>query len=166
MRHEFSPWRSEYYEASRTKKDGGCVFCEIIKNQQNDEDNFVLFRAKECFALMNRYPYTLGEFMILPYSHADALDKISSECWMQMSLLVREGVKILKTTLSADGVNIGMNLGAAAGAGISEHIHYHLVPRWHKDTNFITTISYTRIHGAPFIEQYEILKRAWATHSY
>ncbi len=163
MEHEFSPWRAEYF---KTRKDDGvtdhsCVFCDIAENIQNDEENFVLFRAKNCFAVMNRYPYTLGEFMIIPYIHTDNIENLDKNIWSEMSDLVQLGVGVLKESLNANGVNIGMNLGSAAGTGIAEHIHYHLVPRWSRDTNFITTIAYTRVHGVPFLDQYHTLKKAF-----
>lgn len=157
MKHEFSPWRSEYFN----DKKEGCVFCDII-NSKFDDDNFVIFRSKDCFGVMNRYPYTLGEFMIIPYEHTDNIESLSKDIWTQMSHFVQIGVGILKEKLYANGVNIGMNLGVAGGAGIADHIHYHLVPRWQGDTNFITTIGYTRVHGVPFLEQFFILKDAFS----
>lgn len=157
LHHEFAPWRAEYF----SKKTEGCAFCDIA-HSKCDDDNFVLFRSERCFGVMNRYPYTLGEFMVIPYEHVDNIETLSPETWLEMSRIVQIGVRVLKQTLHATGVNIGMNLGADAGAGIAEHIHYHLVPRWKRDTNFITTIGYTRIHGVPFYEQYKALKNAFA----
>ncbi|AII14659.1 HIT family hydrolase, FHIT branch [Campylobacter iguaniorum] len=155
MKHEFAPWRSEYF----SNKTDGCVFCQM--QDGNNDENFILFRAQNCFGVMNRYPYTLGEFMVIPYLHTDNIESLDEQIWQEMSHFVRLGVGVLKDKLHANGVNIGMNLGAAAGAGIAEHIHYHLVPRWSRDTNFITTIGYTRIHGVPFYEQYKVLKEAF-----
>lgn len=152
--HEFAPWRAEYFK----HKVEGCAFCAIAENAAKDDENFVLFRAKSCFGVMNRYPYTLGEFMVIPYAHSDNIEELPEATWREMSELVRLGVRALKETLHAQGVNIGMNLGAAAGAGIAEHVHYHLVPRWARDTNFITTIAHTRVHGVPLAEQYAALK--------
>lgn len=157
MKHEFAPWRSEYFK----NKQEGCAFCGIVSSDNKDDENFVIFRAKHCFGVMNRYPYTLGEFMVIPYEHIDNVETLDDETWHEMSHFVQIGVGILKKYLNANGVNIGMNLGAAAGAGIAEHIHYHLVPRWNRDTNFITTIGHTRIHGVPFYEQYQALKDAF-----
>ena len=153
----FAPWRSKYFG----KKSDTCVFCDIAQNPSKDDENFVLFRAKYCFCVMNRYPYTLGEFMIIPYFHTDNIENLQSEIWLEMCEIAQIGVGILKSELSAKGVNLGMNLGAVAGAGIAEHIHLHLVPRWERDTNFITTIGGARVHGVPFLEQYEKLKSAF-----
>lgn len=157
FKHQFSPWRKEYFKSKPTE----CVFCDIAKNPKNDDENFVLFRFKYCFCVMNRFPYTLGEFMIIPYEHIDNIENLDNETWIEMSKIAKIGVKLLKNAIKAQGVNIGMNLGDAAGAGISEHVHYHLVPRWVKDTNFITTVANTRVHGVPFADEYNILKDAF-----
>lgn len=153
MMHEYAPWRDEYYD----KKGSGCPFCDITKN----DENLLLFQAKNCFGIMNLYPYTLGAFMVIPYKHIDNLENLDDEIWLEINKYVKFGVQILKQKLNASGVNIGMNLGVAAGAGIEGHIHYHLVPRWERDTNFITTIGKTRIHGKPFEKQCEIIKSAY-----
>ncbi|ASM35232.1 histidine triad domain-containing protein [Campylobacter sputorum subsp. bubulus] len=158
MNHLNAPWRSEYFE---TKSDD-CVFCNIVKNPQKDDEFGVLFRAKHCFGVMNLYPYSPGHFMVIPYEHIDNIGCLDDETWFEMSLYVKLGVKILKEALNATGVNIGMNLGADAGAGICEHVHYHLVPRWKGDTNFITTISETRVAGVDFEKLYKKLKKAFS----
>ena len=153
MQHLCAPWRSEYFSA---KKDS-CVFCDVI-NSDDDDKNGVLFRAKHCFGIMNLYPY----FMIIPNQHTDKIEELDEQTWFEMSKFVRLGVEILKKELYANGVNIGMNLGKAAGAGIAEHVHYHLVPRWSGDTNFITTISDVRVNGTPFHPLFEKLKKAFS----
>ncbi|WP_103619094.1 HIT family protein [Campylobacter concisus] len=157
MQHLCAPWRSEYFSA---KKDS-CVFCDVI-NSDDDDKNGVLFRAKHCFGIMNLYPYSPGHFMIIPNQHTDKIEELDEQTWFEMSKFVRLGVKILKKELYANGVNIGMNLGKAAGAGIAEHVHYHLVPRWSGDTNFITTISDVRVNGTPFHPLFEKLKKAFS----
>ena len=150
--HLFAPWRSEYFGS----KPSGCVFCAIANEPSKDDENFVLFRAKYCYGVMNRYPYTLGEFMIIPFKHSDNIESLESEIWLEISSLAQKSVAVLKNTLGAKGVNLGMNLGECAGAGIAEHVHLHLVPRWERDTNFITTIGGARVHGVPFGQQFEI----------
>ena len=157
MKHLCAPWRSEYFSA---KKDS-CVFCDVI-NSDDDDKNGVLFRAKHCFGIMNLYPYSPGHFMIIPNQHTDKIEELDEQTWFEMSKFVRLGVEILKKELYANGVNIGMNLGKAAGAGIAEHVHYHLVPRWSGDTNFITTISDVRVNGTPFHPLFEKLKKAFS----
>lgn len=157
MQHLCAPWRSEYFSA----KKNSCVFCDVI-NSDDDDKNGVLFRAKHCFGIMNLYPYSPGHFMIIPNQHTDKIEELDEQTWFEMSKFVRLGVEILKKELYANGVNIGMNLGKAAGAGIAEHVHYHLVPRWSGDTNFITTISDVRVNGAPFHPLFEKLKKAFS----
>ena len=157
MQHLCAPWRGEYFSA---KKDS-CVFCDVI-NSDDDDKNGVLFRAKHCFGIMNLYPYSPGHFMIIPNQHTDKIEELDEQTWFEMSKFVRLGVEILKKELYANGVNIGMNLGKAAGAGIAEHVHYHLVPRWSGDTNFITTISDVRVNGTPFHPLFEKLKKAFS----
>lgn len=159
MKHLCAPWRSEYF----SQKVNGCVFCGIVNDTDNDEQNGVLFRGKNCFGVMNRFPYTPGHFMVIPFHHTDKIENLSDEIWFEMSYFVRFGVQILKRELNATGVNIGMNLGQAAGAGIAEHVHYHLVPRWERDTNFITTIADVRVNGVPFYPLFEKLKSAFET---
>lgn len=158
MQHLCAPWRAEYFNTKRDE----CVFCAITKEPKNDDDNGVLFRAKFCFGVMNRFPYTPGHFMVIPYEHFDNIETLNDEAWLEISAYVKKGVKILKDSLNATGVNIGMNLGKSAGAGIAEHVHYHLVPRWERDTNFITTIADIRVNGVPFHPLFEKLKRAFS----
>jgi diadenosine tetraphosphate (Ap4A) HIT family hydrolase len=107
---------------------------------------------------MNKYPYTPGHFMIIPHTHTDSLEALDPKVWMRMSTLAQQSVRMLKEGFGAEGVNMGMNLGSAAGAGIAEHIHLHLVPRFSRDTNFITTIAETRVYSIDFHKIYEKLK--------
>ena len=148
----YAPWRSDYVTGERIE---GCVFCHISSHASNDADLHVLYRDEHCFVVMNRYPYTPGHFMIIPHHHTDKLEELDSEVWLHMSALAQKGVRLLKECLSAQGVNIGMNLGSAGGAGIAEHIHMHLVPRWTGDTNFITSISETRVYSTDFEKIYK-----------
>lgn len=151
----YAPWRSEYI---KDKKKSECVFCEISKNPSLDEKNHVLFRDEKCFIVMNRYPYTPGHFMIIPHLHLDNIENLDDTIWLRMNFLAKRGVKLLKDALNAEGVNIGMNLGIAGGAGIAEHVHLHLVPRWQRDTNFITSIANTRVYSTDFEKIYQKLK--------
>jgi len=148
----YAPWRDEYIQE---KKIEGCVFCHISQETDKDEELHVLYRDEHCFIVMNRYPYTPGHFMIIPHKHTDALEELDSEVWLHMSNLAHKGVKLLKEGFGAQGVNIGMNLGKASGAGIAEHIHLHLVPRWERDTNFISTISDVRVYSTDFEKVYK-----------
>lgn len=151
----YAPWRSEYLTGERIE---GCVFCHIVENPDKAEELHVLYQDEDCFVVMNKYPYTPGHFMVIPNHHTDKLEELDPNVWIKMNLLAQKGVALLKDVLNAKGVNLGMNLGASAGAGIAEHIHLHLVPRWDRDTNFITTIGETRTYGTDFDKTYEKLK--------
>lgn len=155
MHHLYAPWRSHYF--SEVNKDE-CVFCHISQQLQLDESHNVLFRDDVCFIVMNRYPYTPGHFMIIPHRHIQTLEELPSNEWLRMAHYTQQGVKLLKEGFGAHGVNIGMNLGESAGAGIAEHIHLHLVPRFSRDTNFMTTIADTRVFGTSFEEITEKMK--------
>ncbi len=158
MENLYAPWRNDYVKG---KEKGGCVFCDISANPQKDEEHAVLYRDEICFAVMNKYPYTPGHFMIIPHLHTDSLELLPPEQWSHIALLAQKGVAALKDAFNAGGVNIGMNLGEAAGAGIAEHIHLHLLPRWHRDSNFITVIGDARVYSVDFAEVYERVKAAF-----
>lgn len=151
----YAPWRNDYVSGEKCE---GCVFCYISTHTEDDEALHVLYRDEHCFIVMNRYPYTPGHFMIIPHQHTDALEALEAKTWLHISALAQCGVKLLKEGFGAHGVNIGMNLGKAGGAGIAEHIHLHLVPRWERDTNFITSIAQTRVYSSDFEKIYHQLK--------
>ena len=152
----YAPWRSDYVTHEKIE---GCVFCHISSHPDEGQKLHVLHRDEHCFVVMNRYPYTPGHFMIIPHHHTDSLEDLDSVVWLHMSALAQKGVKLLKEAFGAQGVNIGMNLGSSAGAGIADHIHMHLVPRWRGDTNFITSIGETRVYSSDFEKIYQkILK--------
>lgn len=151
----YAPWRFEYVTEEKIE---GCVFCHIYKNKEKDEKLGVVFRDKNCYVVMNKYPYSPGHMMIIPNIHTDKIEELEDEVWLEISIRVKQAVKMLKETLNAEGVNIGMNLSKAAGAGIAEHVHYHVLPRWVGDTNFITTIGNTRVYPVDFEKIYQKLK--------
>ena len=151
----YAPWRDEYVNS--TKIDG-CVFCHISSHKNEDMENHILYRDEYCFIVMNRYPYTPGHFMIIPHTHTDKLEELDPKVWLHISDLTQKSVRLLKDGFNAQGVNIGMNLGKSAGAGIAEHIHLHLVPRWERDTNFITSIAQTRVYSTDFEKIFSKIK--------
>lgn len=153
MEHLYAPWRDEYIG----KKVNSCVFCDISQTPKDDSKNHVLYRDEICYVVMNKYPYTVGHFLVIPHAHTDKLEDLQEKQWLHISLLVQRGVKMLKEGFGAKGVNIGMNLGAEAGAGIAPHIHYHLLPRYAGDTNFISTIGQTRVYSTDFEAVYQKL---------
>jgi diadenosine tetraphosphate (Ap4A) HIT family hydrolase len=154
MEHLYAPWRYSYVSDEKIKN---CVFCHISKNK-DDEKYQVLFSDEYCFVVMNKYPYSPGHFMVVPNFHTSNIEDLDDEIWQRVSKRVKQAVKLLKDVMPCEGVNIGMNLGKAAGAGIEQHVHYHLVPRWIGDTNFITTIGQTRVYPASFQEIFCKLK--------
>ncbi len=151
----YAPWRDEYINDKEIK---GCVFCHISQHPDEDENLHLLYRDEFCFIVMNRYPYTPGHFMIIPHLHTDKLEELPSEVWLHISDLAQKCVRLLKDGIGAHGVNIGMNLGSAGGAGIAEHIHMHLVPRWSRDTNFMTSIAQNRVYSTDFVKVYKKIR--------
>ncbi len=152
----YAPWRTDYVSGNSDIE--GCVFCHISTHTDDDETLHVLYRDEHCFVVMNRYPYTPGHFMIIPHHHTDALEHLERDVWLHMSDLAQRSVRLLKESFGAHGVNIGMNLGKAGGAGIAEHIHLHVVPRWERDTNFITSIGATRVYSTDFEKIYHRIR--------
>ena len=151
----YAPWRDDYVTGEKIE---GCVFCHISKTSNQDDKLHILHKDEFCFIVMNRYPYTPGHFMIIPHTHTDKLEELDSKVWLHMSSLAQKCVRMLKDGFGADGVNLGMNLGKAGGAGIAEHIHLHLVPRWSGDTNFMTSIGNTRVYSTDFEKIYKKIK--------
>ncbi|BAK72843.1 HIT domain-containing protein [Arcobacter sp. L] len=154
MEHLYAPWRYDYVSEEKIE---GCVFCHIGKNLE-DEKLQVLFSDEYCYVVMNKFPYSPGHMMVIPFFHTDKIEELDENTWQAMSKRVRQGVKLLKEIMPCEGVNIGMNLGKAAGAGIEQHVHYHMLPRWLGDTNFISTIGGTRVYPASFDEIFKKLK--------
>ena len=145
MERLYTPWRMKYITSAH-KSTEGCIFCNILNdNPDRDRDNFVVFRAKTTFTVMNIYPYNTGHLMILPNSHLSTLVEMSDEARFETMFLTAYFTELLFKLLKPDGFNIGMNIGRTAGAGIDSHLHLHLVPRWGGDSNFMPVIGETRI---------------------
>src|SRR5271155_1351162 len=145
MDHLWSPWRYRY--VSQSIPDEGCLFCRIAaaSTAEDDKANHVLLRAERNFVLLNLYPYTSGHLMIAPYAHVASLAEAEPAALEEMIRLARRADAALRRLYKPDGMNLGMNLGACAGAGVAEHIHMHVLPRWCGDASFMTTISETRV---------------------
>jgi len=142
MDHLWTPWRSTYLSDTRDKS--RCIFC-VAAESQEDEKNLVVHRAEFNFLILNRYPYTSGHLMIAPYRHVSRLNQADEETTSEMMHLARQAEKTLEAVYRPQGLNIGMNLGEAAGAGIEQHIHLHILPRWFGDANFMTAIGDARV---------------------
>ena len=156
----WAPWRSKYIkEVSSDKKHNkrqGCIFCEVVK--KDDDEALILYRGKSCYVIMNLYPYNTGHVMVIPYKHVPSIEYLSTTELLEMMQLVKISVKIIKRALNPDGFNIGINLGRAAGAGIEEHVHIHVVPRWVGDVNFMPVIAGVKVLPQDVRETYNILK--------
>lgn len=142
MDHIWSPWRYQYLTKPREFE--GCVFC-AIQAESADEQNLIVHRAEHNFVVLNKFPYTSGHLMVVPYAHVSELSAISDTAAAEMMALARLAEKHIREIYRPDGLNIGMNIGASAGAGIAGHIHMHVLPRWQGDANFMTTVSETRV---------------------
>ncbi len=140
----WSPWRYDYIKESGAAETGGCVFCDILSDSASDEDKFILHRAEFNFVILNIYPYTSGHLMIVPYAHLAAIDAADKAATDEMMDLVKRAQTAVTEAYAPDGINLGMNLGHAAGAGVAGHYHMHVLPRWIGDANFMTTIGQTR----------------------
>lgn len=147
MDHLWTPWRYRYVTGAmgRGEDRDRCVFCRVLASGLSDEDTLIVHRGEKNFVILNRYPYTNGHMMVIPYDHLPALRAAPRETLEEMIHLTRSLERLLQALYSPDGVNVGMNIGRAAGAGVDGHIHMHALPRWVADSNFATTIGETRV---------------------
>ena len=151
----FTPWRYAFVTSS--DKAAGCVFCKISQDH-DDEKNLIVHRDKHCFVVLNAYPYTSGHVMVVPYQHVDQLQLLPEPAAQEMMSLTRRLERILRELYRPEGLNLGMNLGKAAGAGIAGHIHMHVLPRWVADANFISVIGETRVLPEDLAITYERIR--------
>ena len=154
MKRMWSPWRIEYIRGEHPK---GCVFCDKPQETE-DPDNLILFRGEHCFVMMNRYPYTNGHLLVVPYQHVSMPYELSQDATLEMNIEINMCLEVLGEAMHPDGFNVGMNLGAAAGAGIKDHLHAHVVPRWVGDTNFMPVLNETRVIVEGLKESYATLR--------
>ena len=156
----WTPWRSTYIKQKANKTI--CIFCNAAAHPEEDERNLVVHRGELCFVLLNRYPYTSGHVMIAPYLHVSRLNQIEDPIVEEMMRMARRSERLLEKVYTPDGLNMGMNLGEAAGAGIEEHIHLHVLPRWKADANFMTPIANARVIPEALEDTYLKLQAAYA----
>ena len=154
----WSPWRYDYITGSGAGKPTGCVFCEIQKNSASDEENFILKRAEFNFVILNIYPYTSGHLMVIPYKHLGDLSAADKQTTDEMMDLTKQAQSALAEVYRPEGLNLGMNLGKAAGAGVADHFHMHILPRWVGDVNFMTAIGQTRTLPETLRDTYDKLR--------
>jgi ATP adenylyltransferase len=141
----WSPWRAKYIASGVDGQSDVCVFCRMGDDTANDEANFVVHRGAHNFVALNLYPYITGHLLVVPYQHLGNLFSTAKEITDELMDLTKRAQVAIKEVYNPHGFNLGMNLGAAAGAGIVDHIHLHILPRWSGDTNFMTTVSDTRV---------------------
>lgn len=155
MKQIWAPWRMSYLRGERPKVDG-CVFCQKVTQADNGEH--ILYRGRHCYVMLNRYPYSNGHMMVVPYAHVSALTALGDAALLEMFQLVQHAQRILQEAQGPEGFNVGINEGSAAGAGIEEHLHVHVVPRWAGDANYMTVVGETRVIPQMLDETYAMLR--------
>lgn len=153
MKVIWAPWRINYILGP---KETGCLFCEKLQ-AKNSREALILYQGKKSFVMMNLYPYNNGHLMIAPYRHLSSLDLLEKNDLLDLMQLVQESAKIIKQLFKPDGLNIGINEGKVAGAGVADHLHLHTVPRWSGDTNFMPVLSDTRVISEHLFSTYDKL---------
>lgn len=138
----WTPWRYEYVNSVDDRE--GCIFCDKSK-AENDRENLVVFRGERCFAILNLFPYTTGHIMIAPYEHTDTIEELDPEALTEMMVVAQRSMSAIRDAFGPEGFNLGINISRVAGAGIKDHVHLHLVPRWAGDNNFMAVIAETRV---------------------
>ena len=153
MKPLWAPWRMEYVKAPKEDEN---IFNDKV-NSKNDRDNLILFRGDFSFIIMNLYPYNNGHILILPYKKISNMEDLNDNELLEIMKLAQEAMLIFKRKMNAEGFNFGLNMGRAAGAGIKEHLHYHLVPRWSGDNNFMPTVGNTKVIVQGLLETYDLI---------
>lgn len=184
MEHLWSPWRMKYIRqgattpavpsgnVSATRPLSGpmretlppepptCIFCEKPR-EDRDETNLIVHRGEHAFVILNLYPYNNGHFMVVPYQHVSSLENLDTATLTELMVFSQQGLKVLRAVYNPHAFNLGVNIGTAAGAGIADHVHMHVVPRWPGDTNYMTTVSGVRVIPEDLRETYRLVKNAW-----
>lgn len=160
----WSPWRSQYIDSfsDDTDKKSACFLCDAAGNPHEDTRNLVVARRDHCFVIMNRYPYNAGHILVAPMQHTGDINALDPDIFVCIMQTVQEAAQVLTNVFSPDGINIGANLGRAAGAGIPDHIHFHLVPRWNGDTNFMATFADVKVISSALEDGCRKLAQAFA----
>jgi ATP adenylyltransferase len=157
MEHIWSPWRYSYIKGE-TRQQSGCVFCRI-PSEPADEDNYVVHRGRLNYIILNLFPYTSGHIMVVPYEHQPSLISVDEATSNEMTNLTKQALQALDAEYHPEGFNVGMNIGVCAGAGIAEHLHMHVVPRWNGDANFMSVIGETRVLPEELGDTFKRLKK-------
>lgn len=158
MKRMSTPWRRKYIEGQT--KDEGCVFCNALAKQE-DSQSLIVHRGQRAFVIVNLYPYTNGHLMVAPNEHQSSLELLDAETRAEMMELVTQAIATLKKTYNPQAFNVGANIGRAAGAGVPDHVHMHIVPRWTGDSNFMSIIGETRVLPETIEETLKRIKENW-----
>ena len=156
MKIIWAPWRIKYILGNKGKE---CIFCRAVKSK-DDKNNYVLYRSSKTFVVLNKFPYNNGHIMIAPYKHCADFECLNSEELLDMGEIQKKFTAMIKQVMNPNGFNIGMNVGKSAGAGVADHIHIHIVPRWDGDTNFMPLIGKTKILPESLDSVYDKFKKA------
>jgi ATP adenylyltransferase len=146
MEKLWSPWRSAYIDSFKTNDDSNqCVFCEAPKLEIDNDESLIVYKNESCFVMLNLYPYNSGHLLVIPYRHLSDMNQLTETEMNEMMKMVQLSIKALESVMKPQGYNFGANLGKAAGAGIDQHLHFHVVPRWIGDINFMPAIGEVKI---------------------
>ena len=156
MNHLWSPWRMSYMQSDREE----CAFCTEL-TRPDGADNLILYRGQRAFVILNRFPYTSGHLMTVPFAHVATLEELDAETRAELMELSVTAMQVLRRVYHPHGFNLGMNIGDAGGAGIAEHVHMHIVPRWIGDTNFMSALRETRVLPEMLCDTYHRVCTAW-----
>lgn len=163
MKRMTTPWRRKYIEGHI--KEDGCVFCNALAKTEDNSKNLIVHRGQRAFVIVNLFPYTNGHLMVAPMDHKASLELLDSETRAEMMELSSQAIVILKNIYHPQAFNVGANIGKAAGAGVPDHVHMHIVPRWAGDSNFMSVLGETRVLPETIDETYERVKEGWKNDS-
>lgn len=162
LEHLWAPWRSSYVGEKREDREKHCIFCVYpAEGEASFRKNLILYSDPHAFVILNRFPYNGGHVMVVPRLHVATLEELPEEPYLVLCKMIRATCAALRSRLRLDGLNLGMNLGASAGAGIAQHCHFHIVPRWNGDTNFMPVVSGTKVISRALDETYDFLLPAF-----
>jgi ATP adenylyltransferase len=159
MDYLWTPWRYQYLEQATQGKQPDCIFCDALARNR-DEETLIVHRGKKSFIILNRFPYTSGHVMVVPYAHVAELHLCEPAALQEMMELAQKLETVYHNAYKPEGMNLGMNLGKAAGAGVAGHLHLHMLPRWIGDSNFMTVTGETRVHPEELRTTFDRLKKA------
>lgn len=158
MHQLWSPWRSTYITRAPSQS---CFLCELALNKEESAESLVIAYTEHCIVTLNRYPYNAGHLLIAPQAHHADYDTLEQTVLKEIAALTQQSIRVLRTVMNAQGYNVGLNLGSAAGAGVPGHLHQHVVPRWNGDTNFMPTLGDVKVLSERMHETWEKLHAAW-----